>query len=60
MVKMVNSYEDIGRNMFFKLKEEEGSRNRGHNAALVKVDKPLYSLFSCHLECVVGNLVKSC
>ena len=32
--KIVNSYDDVGRNMFFKLKE--GSRTRGHKAALVK------------------------
>ena len=32
--KIVNGYEDVGRNMFFKLKE--GSRTRGHKAALVK------------------------
>ena len=32
--KIVNGYEDIDRNMFFKLKED--SRTRGHNAALVK------------------------
>ena len=32
--KIMNGYEDIDRNMFFKLKE--GSRTRGHNAALVK------------------------
>ena len=31
---IVNGYEDIDRNMFFKLKE--GSRTRGHKAALVK------------------------
>ena len=32
--KIVNGYEDVNRNMFFKLKE--GSRTRGHKAALVK------------------------
>ena len=32
--KTVNGYEDVDRNMFFKLKE--GSRTRGHKAALVK------------------------
>ena len=32
--KVVNGYEDVDRNMFFKLKE--GSRTRGHKAALVK------------------------
>ena len=32
--KIVNGYEDVDRNMFFKLKE--GSRTRGHNTALVK------------------------
>ena len=31
--KIVNGYEDVDRNMFFKLKE--GSRTRGHKAALV-------------------------
>ena len=33
VLKIVNGYEDIHRNMFFKLKE--GSRTRGHKAALV-------------------------
>ena len=33
-LKIVNGYEDVDRNMFFKLKE--GSRTRGHKAALVK------------------------
>ena len=32
--KIVNGYEDVDRNMFCKLKE--GSRTRGHKAALVK------------------------
>ena len=32
--KIVNGYEVVDRNMFFKLKE--GSRTRGHKAALVK------------------------
>ena len=32
--KIVKGYEDIDRNMFFKLKE--GNRTRGHKAALVK------------------------
>ena len=32
--KIVNGYEDIDRNMFFKLKE--GRRTREHKAALVK------------------------
>ena len=32
--KIVNGYEDVDRYMFFKLKE--GSRTRGHKAALVK------------------------
>ena len=32
--KIVIGYEDIDRNTFFKLKE--GSRTRGHKAALVK------------------------
>ena len=34
MFKIVNGYEDINRNMLFKRKE--GSRTRGHKAALVK------------------------
>ena len=34
MFKIVNGYEDVDRNMFFKFKE--GSRTRGHKAALVK------------------------
>ena len=34
MFKIANGYEDVDRNMFFKLKE--GSRTRGHKAALVK------------------------
>ena len=34
MFKIVNGYDDVDRNMFFKLKE--GSRTRGHKAALVK------------------------
>ena len=34
MFKIVNGYEDVDRNMFFKLKK--GSRTRGHKAALVK------------------------
>ena len=32
--KIVNGYEDVDRNMFFKRKED--SRNTGHKAALVK------------------------
>ena len=34
MFNIVNGYEDVDRNMFFKLKE--GSRTRGHKAVLVK------------------------
>ena len=34
VLKIGNGYEDVDRNMFFKLKE--GSRTRGHKAALVK------------------------
>ena len=34
MFEIVNGYEDIDRNVFFKLKL--GSRTRGHKAALVK------------------------
>ena len=45
MFKIVNGYEDVVRNMFFKLKE--GSRTRGHKAALVKeqcrLDMRMYS-----------------
>ena len=33
MFKIVNGYEDIDWNMFFKFKE--GSKTRGHRAALV-------------------------
>ena len=33
VLKPVNGYEDVDRNMFFKRKE--GSRTRGHKAALV-------------------------
>ena len=34
VLKIANGYEDVDRNMFFKLKE--GSRTRGHKAALGK------------------------
>ena len=34
MFKIKNGYEDVDRNMFFKLKE--GSRTRGQKATLVK------------------------
>ena len=34
MFKIVNGYEDVDRNMFFKLKE--GSKIRGHKAAFIK------------------------
>ena len=34
MFKIVNGYEDIDRNMFFRLKE--GSKTREHKAALAK------------------------
>ena len=34
MFKIVNGCEDVDRKMFFKLKE--GSRTKGHKAALVK------------------------
>ena len=34
MFKMVNGYDNVDRNIFFKLKD--GSRTRGHKAALVK------------------------
>ena len=46
MFKIANGYDDFARNMFFKLKE--GSRIRGHKAALVKeqcrLDMRKYSL----------------
>ena len=32
--KLVNGYENVDKNMFFKLKE--GGRTRGHKAALVE------------------------
>ena len=35
MFKIMNHYEDVDKNMSFRLKE--GSRTRGHKAALVKV-----------------------
>ena len=38
--KIVNGYEDVVRDMFFKLKE--GSRTRGHKAALVGHEKVLF------------------
>ena len=41
--KIVNGYEDVDRNMFFKLKE--GSRTRGHKAALVKGTRSPKNLF---------------
>ena len=34
VLKIVNGYEDIDRNMFFKFKE--GSRTRGHKAAWLR------------------------
>ena len=34
MFKIVNGYEDVDRNMFFKLKD--GSKTRGNKAPLVK------------------------
>ena len=34
MFKIVNGYDDIERNMFFKLKD--GSRTKGQKAALIK------------------------
>ena len=44
--KIMNGYEDVDRNVFFKFKE--GSRTRGHKAALVKeqcrLDMRKYSL----------------
>ena len=65
--KIVNGYEDVDRNMFFKLKE--GSRTRRHKAALVKeqcrLDMRKYS-FSQRVinewnklpnDCVIANSV---
>ena len=40
MFKIVNGYEDVDMNIFFKLKE--GSRTRGQKAALVKEQCRLY------------------
>ena len=37
--KILNGYKDIDRNVFFKLKE--GSRTRGHTAALAKEQRRL-------------------
>ena len=69
MFKIVNGYEDVDKNniMFFKLKE--GSRTRGHKAALVKeqcrLDMRKYS-FSQRVmhewnklpnDCVIANIV---
>ena len=46
--EIVNGYEDVDRNMFFKLKE--GSKTRGNKAALVKeqcrLDMRKYSFFT--------------
>ena len=52
MFKIVNGYGDVDRNKLFKLKE--GSRTRGHKAALVKEQ--------CRLDMsrYTFNLVKSC
>ena len=46
--KIVNGYEDVDRNVFFKLKE--GSRTRRHNGWTL--DKPMASLSTCNLELV--------
>ena len=63
----MNGYEDVDRNMFFKLKE--GSRTRGHKVALDKeqcrLDMRKYSFSQRVINVVVvvvwdGNLVKSC
>ena len=58
MFKIVNGYEDVDRNMFFKLKE--GSRTRGHKTALVKeqcwLDMRKYKLPN---DCVNASSVKN-
>ena len=59
--KIVNGYEDVDRNMFFKLKE--GSRTRGRKAALVKeqcrLDMRKYS-FSQRVINVWNKLPNDC
>ena len=45
MFKIVNGYEHIDKNMFFKLKEI--SRTRGHEATLVKEQCRL-DMINCH------------
>ena len=61
MFEIVNGYEDVGRNMFFKLKEV--SRTRGHKAALVKeqcrVDMRQYS-FSQRMMNEWNKLTNDC
>ena len=55
--KIVNGYEDVDRNMFFKLKE--GSRTRGHKA-LVKEQCRLNSTFSHRVINEWNKLTNDC
>ena len=71
MFKLVNGYEDIDRNMFFKIKE--GSRTREHKAAIVKeqcrldmrnlvpvtVTKLPNKLFYMYITCTLANAHKT-
>ena len=61
VLKILNGYEDIDRNMFLKLKE--GSRTRGHKAALVneqcRLDMRKYS-FSQWVINVWNKLLNDC
>ena len=60
MFKIVNDYEDVDRNMFLL---KEGSRTRGHKAALVKeqcrLDMRKYS-FSQRVINEWNNLANDC
>ena len=62
MFKIVNGYEDVDRNIFFKLKE--GSRTRGHKAALVKgqcrLDMRKYSFSQRVINDKLPNCVNAC
>ena len=53
MFKIVNGYEDVDRNMFFKLKE--GSRTRGNKAALVNCADNLTSQYGSIDEIIKGG-----
>ena len=53
--KIVNGYEDVDRNMLFKLKE--GTRTRGHKAALLKDLCRLYVWNKLPNECVNASSV---